>query len=29
VKSMKTGVKVPADLDHKKAYRDHLTEKYK
>ena len=29
VKSMKTGVKVPADLDHKKAYRKHLSEKYK
>lgn len=29
VKSMQTGVKVPADLDHKKAYTDHLSEKYK
>ena len=29
VKSMKTGVSVPPDLDHKKAYRKHLSEKYK
>jgi len=29
VKSMRTGVKVPADLDHKKEYREHLSEKYK
>lgn len=29
VKSMQTGIKVPADLDHKKAYGDHLAEKYK
>ena len=29
VKSMQTGVKIPADLDDKKAYGDYLTEKYK
>jgi len=29
VKSMQTGVKLPADLDYKKAYGDYLTEKYK
>lgn len=29
VKSMKTGVKIPADMDVKKVYGDHLTEKYK
>lgn len=29
VKSMQTGVKIPADLDYKKAYGDHLAEKYK
>ncbi len=28
VKSMKTGVQLPADLDEKKAYRDHLAEKH-
>lgn len=28
VKSMRTGVKLPADLDDKKAYRDHIAEKY-
>ena len=29
VKSMRTGVKVPADLDYKKLYQDRLNEKYK
>ena len=29
VKSMQTGIKVPADYDYKKAYGDHLAEKYK
>jgi len=29
VKSMRTGVKIPADFDYKKAYGDHLEEKYK
>ncbi|WP_339607500.1 DUF6364 family protein [uncultured Roseivirga sp.] len=29
VKSMQTGVKIPADLDYKKTYGDHLAEKYK
>ncbi len=29
VKSMQTGVKIPADLDYKKLYADHLMEKYK
>ncbi len=29
VKSMKTGVKLPAELDDKREYADHLTEKYK
>lgn len=29
VKSMKTGVKLPADYDYKKAYGDYLAEKYK
>jgi hypothetical protein len=29
VKSMKTGVKLPADYDSKKAYGDYLEEKYK
>ncbi|MBN2423666.1 MAG: hypothetical protein JXR46_10260 [Calditrichaceae bacterium] len=29
VKSLSTGVKIPADLDHKKIYRDYLSEKYK
>jgi hypothetical protein len=29
VKSMTTGVKIPADLDYKKAYGDYLSEKYK
>jgi len=29
VKSMQTGVKLSADLDYKKAYGDHLAEKYK
>ncbi|MEP7265976.1 MAG: DUF6364 family protein [Saprospiraceae bacterium] len=28
VKSMATGVKVPADLDYKKEYGDHLVDKY-
>lgn len=28
VKSLRTGVQVPADLDEKKAYRDHLAEKH-
>jgi len=26
---MQTGVKLPADLDYKKAYGDYLSEKYK
>ena len=29
VKSMTTGVKLPTDLDYKKVYGDHLSEKYK
>lgn len=29
VKSMKTGVKIPTDLDYKKVHGDYLSEKYK
>jgi hypothetical protein len=29
VKSLKTGVKIPADFDYKKEYGDFLTEKYR
>ena len=29
VKSMRTGVKLPSDYDHKKIYSDYLVEKYK
>lgn len=29
VKSMRTGVQIPADYDYKKAYGDFLAEKYK
>jgi len=29
VRSMSTGVHIPADLDYKKEYSNHLTEKYK
>jgi len=29
VKSMRTGVKLPADCDYKKVYSDYLAEKYK
>ncbi|SIT05819.1 DUF6364 family protein [Belliella pelovolcani] len=29
VKSLRTGVKLPADFYEKKAYRDYLEEKYK
>lgn len=29
VRSMRTGVKFPADFDYKKAYGDFLAEKYK
>ena len=29
VKSLKTGVKVPADYDYKKEYSDYIMEKYK
>lgn len=29
VKSMQTGVKLPADIDYKKAIGDYLTKKYK
>lgn len=29
IKSMQTGVKIPADFDYKNAYSDYLTEKYK
>jgi hypothetical protein len=29
VKSLKTGVKVPADYDYKKEYSNYLMEKYK
>jgi hypothetical protein len=29
IKSLRTGVKIPADLDYKKEYGDYLAEKYK
>jgi uncharacterized protein YpmS len=29
VKSLQTGVKIPADFDYKKEYGDYLSEKYK
>ncbi len=29
VKSMSTGVKIPADIDYKSEYLYHMTEKYK
>lgn len=29
VKSLQTGVKLPADIDYKQAYGDYLAEKYK
>ncbi|MEN8120927.1 MAG: DUF6364 family protein [Bacteroidota bacterium] len=29
VKSMSTGVNIPADLDYKSEYLNHMTEKYK
>jgi len=29
VKSMSTGVKIPADLDYKSEYLTHMTKKYK
>lgn len=29
IKSMQTGVKIPADFDYKNAYGDYLSEKYK
>jgi hypothetical protein len=29
VKSMQTGIRLPSDLDSKKAYGDYLNEKYK
>ena len=29
VKSMRTGVNIPADLDYKKEYSNYLTEKHK
>ena len=29
VKSMRTGIEIPADYDYKKVYIDHLAEKYK
>ncbi len=29
VKSMRTGVQIPADYDYKKGYGDYLAEKYK
>lgn len=29
VKSMQTGINLPADLDYKKEYGDYLAEKYK
>lgn len=29
VKSLQTGVKIPADYDYKKAYSEYLAEKYK
>ena len=29
IKSMQTGIKIPADFDYKKVYGDYLNEKYK
>jgi hypothetical protein len=29
VKSLRTGVKLPSDIDYKETYGDHLAEKYK
>ena len=29
VKSMSSGIKLPADFDYKKEYQEHLLEKYK
>jgi hypothetical protein len=29
IKSLRTGVKIPADFDYKKSYGDYLSEKYK
>ena len=29
IKSLKTGVKIPADLDYKKEYQKYLEERYK
>ena len=29
IRSMSTGVNIPADFDYKKAYGDYLSEKYK
>ncbi|MDN3687421.1 DUF6364 family protein [Cyclobacterium jeungdonense] len=29
VKSIRTGVKFPADYNYKEAYKDYLSEKYK
>ncbi len=29
VKSMQTGINIPADFDYKQAYGDYLTEKYR
>jgi hypothetical protein len=29
VKSMRTGIKIPTDLDYKKTYGEYLSEKYK
>lgn len=29
VKSLKTGVKIPADYDYKTSYRNHLSQKHK
>ena len=29
VKSLSSGVNIPADIDHKKEYSNYLTEKYK
>ncbi len=29
VKSLKTGVKVPAHFDHKEVYRDHMDKKHR
>lgn len=29
VRSMQTGVQIPADLDYKKVYGDHLSKKFK